>query len=83
MNLLNEIVSRIHQINPKNFFKVVFTGYFLFGMHYFDENMNGWGLYLPANIIGWIFVTTLIGIAFWQVFSFKKLNLVEHQLFIG
>ena len=74
MNLLNKIVSRIHQINPKNFFKVVFTGYFLFGMHYFDENMNGWGLYLPANIIGWIFVTTLIGIAFWQVFSFKKIE---------
>ena len=54
-------------LNPKVLFKVVFAGYFLLGMHYFQYNTGGYGLYLPYNVVGWMFVGSLIGLGFWQI----------------
>ena len=38
----------------------------LIGMHYFQHNGGGSGLHLPFNAIGWMFISTLIGIGLWQ-----------------
>ena len=54
-------------LNPRILFKAVFAGYFLLGMHYFQYNTGGYGLYLPYNVVGWMFVGTLIGLGFWQI----------------
>ena len=54
-------------LKPIVLFKAVFAGYFLIGMHYFQYNTGGYGLYLPYNVVGWMFVGTLIGLGFWQI----------------
>ncbi|MDX2320314.1 MAG: Wzy polymerase domain-containing protein [Moritella sp.] len=50
----------------KGFF-ITFAAYMLIGMHYFQHNSGGSGLHLPFNVIGWIFISALIGIGLWQV----------------
>ncbi|NQZ49007.1 MAG: O-antigen ligase C-terminal domain-containing protein [Moritella sp.] len=49
----------------KGFF-ITFAVYMLIGMHYFQHNGGGSGLHLPFNAIGWMFISTLIGIGLWQ-----------------
>ena len=46
----------------KTLFFYIFGIYFLFGAHFYSDTLGGYGLYLPHNIIGWIFITLLIGI---------------------
>ena len=54
-------------LKPRVLFQVVFAGYFLLGMHYYSPNMGGHALYMPYNIIGWMFVSVLIGLGLWQI----------------
>ena len=56
----------------KGFF-ITFAVYMLIGMHYFQHNGGGSGLHLPFNPIGWIFITTLIGLGLWQATLQAKL----------
>ncbi|MDP5293173.1 Wzy polymerase domain-containing protein [Oceanimonas sp. CHS3-5] len=44
-----------------------FAAWTLGGMHYFMHNPGGSGLYLPFNMIGWIFVSLMIGLGLWQL----------------
>ena len=64
-------------VNPK----AVFAGYFLLAMHYFLPNMGGYGLYLPYNVIGWMLITTLIGIGFWEISRTGFIKLSKTQIF--
>jgi O-antigen polymerase len=41
--------------------------YWLGGMHVFMHNPGGSSFYLPFNMVGWAFVSLLIGIGLWQV----------------
>lgn len=50
----------------KGFF-IIFAVYMLVGMHYFQHNGGGSGLHLPFNVVGWMFLTPLIGIGLWQI----------------
>ena len=61
------MVQNIPDLNPKNLFKTIFALYMLAGMHFNMEHVGGYGLYLPFNIIGWMFVSLLIGLGFWQI----------------
>ena len=70
-NSMNKIIP---DLNPKNLFKSVFAGYFLLVMHYYLPNMGGYGLYLPYNVIGWMFIATLIGLGFWQTVNPDSLH---------
>ncbi|SGY97359.1 Probable transcriptional regulator SyrB [Moritella viscosa] len=56
----------------KGFF-ITFAVYMLIGMHYFQHNGGGSGLHLPFNAIGWMFISTLIGIGLWQATLQAKL----------
>ncbi|GIC76070.1 PglL family O-oligosaccharyltransferase [Moritella sp. F3] len=56
----------------KGFF-ITFAIYMLIGMHYFQHNGGGSGLHLPFNPIGWIFISSLIGIGLWQATLQAKL----------
>lgn len=52
----------------KGFF-ITFAAYMLIGMHYFQHNGGGSGLHLPFNVVGWMFITPLIGFGLWQITS--------------
>ena len=51
----------------KKIVKISFAVYFLIGMHHVAPTLGGGGLYLPGNIIGWVFIATFIGIGFWHL----------------
>ena len=74
---MNKIIP---DLNPKNLFKAVFAGYFLLVMHYYLPNMGGHGLYLPYNVIGWMFIATLIGLGFWQISKTGFITLSKTQI---
>ena len=61
------MVQKILDLNLKNLFKTIFALYMLAGMHFNMEHVGGYGLYLPFNIIGWMFLSLLIGLGFWQI----------------
>jgi len=61
------MVQKIPDLNLKNLFKTIFALYMLAGMHFNMEHVGGYGLYLPFNIIGWMFLSLLIGLGFWQI----------------
>jgi len=67
-------------LKPRFLFQVVFAGYFLLAMHYFLPNMGGYGLYLPYNVIGWMFIATLIGLGFWQISRTGFIELSKTQV---
>ena len=50
----------------KKAFLITFGVYMLIGMHYFQPNLGGSGLHLPFNAIGWIFISILMAIGWWQ-----------------
>ena len=47
-------------------FLITFGVYMLIGMHYLQHNLGGSGIHLPFNAIGWIFISILMGIGWWQ-----------------
>lgn len=47
--------------------------YWLLGMHFFMHNPGGSSFYLPFNMVGWAFVSLLIGIGLWQVGCSQRL----------
>lgn len=55
----------------KGFF-ITFAAYMLIGMHYFQHNSGGSGLHLPFNVVGWMFITPLIGFGLWQITLQRK-----------
>lgn len=46
---------------------ILFSSYWLLGMHFFMHNPGGAGLYLPFNAWGWIFASLVIGLGLWRV----------------
>lgn len=46
---------------------MLFAGYFLIVMHIFLPNVGGFGLYIPYNVFGWIFISALVGVSLWDV----------------
>ena len=57
----------------KTLFFYIFSMYFLIGIHFYADTLGGYGLYLPHNIVGWIFITLLISIGIFQVISNKRI----------
>ena len=61
-------------------FWVMLGLYALLGMHFFMHNQGGYGLYLPFNMVGWAFVSVLIGIGVWHLTLIKQLTFSRTQL---
>ena len=71
-----------HKFLDKKFlFKLVFACYFLVGMHLYLPHVGGGGLYVPYNIFGWLTIGILIGISFWYISEYKKLEFSRFQIF--
>ena len=67
------MTKKVLNLKPKDMFFYVFSSYLLIGMHISIEHVGGYGLYLPFNIIGWIFISILIGLGFYQVSKTERL----------
>jgi O-antigen polymerase len=63
-------------ISSRLFWFFLFT-YVVLGMHFFMHNQGGSGLYLPFNMVGWIFLSILIALGFWHLTATKQLVLSE------
>ncbi len=68
-----------HSISAR-IFLIVLGLYTLLGMHFFMHNQGGYGLYLPFNMVGWAFVSVLIGIGIWHLTLIKQLTFSRTQL---
>ena len=67
------MVKKILDLDTKDIFYYIFSSYLLFGMHISIKHVGGYGLYLPFNIIGWMFISLLIGLGLYQISKVAKL----------
>ena len=74
------MMKKVLDLKPKDMFYYVFSSYLLIGMHISIEHVGGYGLYLPFNIIGWMFISILIGLGLFQVSRTQRL--IYSNLFI-
>ncbi len=63
----------LHTLSSR-FFWLFLALYSLLGMHFFMHNQGGSGLYLPFNMVGWVFVSVLISIGIWHLTTIKQLT---------
>ena len=72
---------QIQDITPKTLFKIVFAVFLLIGMHFNMGHLGGYGLYLPFNTMGWMFISLLIGLGFWQIGKTGRIEFSQFQIF--
>jgi len=71
---------QIQDITLKTLFKIAFAVYLLFGMHFNMDHLGGYGLYLPFNAMGWIFISLLIGLGCWEIRNNGKIIFSRFQI---
>ena len=67
------LFMKLSSLNTIAFTKAIFGFYVLFAIHIPIAHIGGSGLYLPFNILSWIFVSLIIGLGSWQIFKSRKL----------
>jgi len=58
-------------------FAAILALYWLGGAHFFMHNPGGSGLSLPFNMIGWGFISLLIGVGLWQITEVKRIRISQ------
>ena len=76
-----KIFKYLRDLNKVFLFKAVFAFYFFIGMHLYLPHVGGGGLYVPYNIFGWSTIGILLGISFWYVSEYRKLEFSKFQIF--
>ena len=71
---------QIQDITLKTLFKIVFAVFLLIGMHFNMGHLGGYGLYLPFNTVGWIFISLLIGLGCWEIRNSGKIIFSRFQI---
>ena len=56
--------------------------FFIFAMHFTMLTPGGSGLYLPFNVMSWVFVSILIALGLWQIASSKQIKLHNLHIFM-
>jgi len=70
----------MNYLNPRTLTKIVFGTYVLFAIHLPIPHIGGTGLYLPFNIIAWIFISFIIGLGSYQIFISKKFHFSQFNM---
>ena len=65
--------SRALTVKSLRYFWFFLFFYVSFGMHFFMHNQGGAGLYLPFNMVGWIFISIFISAGLWHLTIVKKI----------
>ena len=76
------------KINHFSIFKISFFICFLFVLHITPSYSDGIGLYLPNNILLWVFVSIWIGLGFWnihktRIFRFSRFSITIFWGFVS
>jgi len=71
---------QIQDITLKTLFKIAFAVYLILGMHFDIDHLGGYGLYLPFNTVGWIFISLLIGFGCWEIRNSGKIIFSRFQI---
>ena len=71
--MLKMLFMKLSSLNTIAFTKAIFGFYVLFAIHIPISHIGGSGLYLPFNILSWIFVSLIIGLGSWQIFKSRRL----------
>ena len=71
--MLKMLVIKLTSLSTIAFTKTIFGLYALFAIHIPISHIGGSGLYLPFNILSWIFISLIIGLGSWQVFKSRRL----------
>ena len=79
-NSLKIIFFRMNYLKPRTLTKIVFGTYVLFAIHLPIPHIGGTGLYLPFNIIAWIFISFIIGLGSYQIFISKKFHFSQFNM---
>ena len=67
------LVIKLTSLSTIAFTKAIFGFYVLFAIHIPISHIGGSGLYLPYNILSWIFISLIIGFGSWQVYKSRRL----------
>tara|TARA_S200000501_G_scaffold378475_1_gene441266 strand:- start:7118 stop:8791 length:1674 start_codon:yes stop_codon:yes gene_type:complete len=67
------LLLKLKSISTISFTKAIFGFYVLFAIHIPISHIGGSGLYLPFNILSWIFASLIIGLGSWKIFKSRKL----------
>ena len=60
--------------------KIFFIAYFLIALHFPLKHTGGHGLYLPFNIICWIFISIIIGLGLFKIGISRKIYFSKYFL---
>ena len=71
--MLKMLVIKLTSLSAIAFTKAIFGFYVLFAIHIPISHIGGSGLYLPYNILSWIFISLIIGLGSWQIFKSRRL----------
>ena len=66
------LLLKLNCLSIITFAKAIFGAYVLFAIHIPFSHIGGSGLYLPFNILSWIFVSLIIGLGSWQIFKSRR-----------
>ena len=70
-----------HYLQIKNIYFYIFSAYLLLGLHIAIPHLGGHGLYLPFNIIGWIFIAFIMGLSCYQISKNKKIVITKIMVY--
>lgn len=73
--------SRISASDPTTWFCGTVIVYCCLGAHFLMRHNAGGGLNLPLNIVTWLFVSLLVGIALWQIAHARCIVLSKMSLY--
>ena len=61
-------------LNTYSIFKLSFAFCLIVALHLTLDYNEGLGLYLPNNVILWMFVSLWIGLGFWNIYQTKYIR---------
>ena len=73
---------KFYHLSIKKFFLYTFVSYLLIGVHITMKHVGGSGLYLPYNIIGWIFICLIIGLGLIRMSKSSKIYLSRNLIYL-
>lgn len=73
-------MSFLNRYHHKAFF-FVSALYWIFAMHFTLPNLGGSGLYLPSNVIGWMYFSLMVSLLLW--YAIREKNLIASPLMMS
>ena len=63
-------------------YQYTLLGLFIFAIHFTMPTPGGSGLYMPFNVMTWVFISVIIFLGLWQITSTKQIKLHNLHIFM-